>query len=146
VIVLKRFCYSPFGTFGVLHTPNGEFYTVECPWWDNGLFESCIPEGFYTAEKRPTTTPVPDSYEGQTWYLEGGTVGPHRTDIAIHIANTSGDVSGCIGLGTTLGSVKGRWAVLNSREAMEAFRVDRADKFSLRVTFAEAPQTLSAAR
>lgn len=97
------------------------FYSVERPWKDNEPFESCIPEGQYRCEWRPTTTPVPNEYKGHTWYVIGGTVGfdsGDRTRIAWHLGNTAEDVQGCIAFGLRLGTVGGKWAVQRSREAM----------------------------
>ena len=111
------------GTFGELHAGRLKLYTVERPWLGNTPSESCVPFGEYRLTWHQTTTPVPADYGGHTWYLEGGSVGlsnAPRTRIAIHIANTAADVSGCIGVGFYLGALDSSWAVLQSRHAMEA--------------------------
>jgi hypothetical protein len=123
-LTLTRFGSTPFGTFGNLEVGGKVFYTVERPWLDNEKGKSCVPLGHYSLVWQPTTTPVPASYEGGTWYLNGGTVtaghtGAHRTRIAIHIGNVSEDVQGCIALGRALGYVRDRWAVTASRSALE---------------------------
>jgi hypothetical protein len=46
-IVLERFAYTPIGSFGRLMFPEFQCYTVERPWLDNKIRESCIPEGEY---------------------------------------------------------------------------------------------------
>ena len=46
---------------------------------------------------------------------------PGRSEIKIHIGNTSGDVSGCIAIGDKLGFIDKELAVLNSRKAFKKF-------------------------
>ena len=114
---------SPMGTFGKLIVQSEVFYTVERPWVDNKPFESCIPLGDYRLLWRPTTTAVPEEFDGHTWYLEGEHVGLYDGDKArsrccLHIANTSDNVNGCIGPGLGLGALSQNWAVLSSRPAL----------------------------
>lgn len=135
-ITLRRFCYAPTGTFGEIVLGSTRLFTVERPWIDNKPYVSCIPEGIYKAVYRPTTTPVPDSMGGMTWYLIGGVVGfdrGDRTRIAIHIANTVSNVEGCIGLGQHLGAIGSDWAVMSSRNAMEQFREIMPDSFTMEI-------------
>lgn len=44
-----------------------------------------------------------------------------RSAILIHQANTMDELLGCVGVGDSLGMVKGRWAVLNSVVTLRAF-------------------------
>jgi len=126
VVVISRFCTGPMGTFGRLFAGPAQFYTVERPWLDNKPFESCVPAGDYQLRWLPTTTPVPEEFGGCTWYLEGGSVGidsGERTRIALHVANVSSDVAGCIGVGTRLGTVNGKWAVNGSVDALRQLKL-----------------------
>jgi len=114
-IQLKRFCSSiEQGTFGRIQLPEYRLYTVELPWLDNKPNVSCIPPGTYKAM--------------QTKYFRGNyptfeLVVPKRSMIKFHIANSTQDLLGCIGLGLKLGWIEKRqaWAVLQSKKAMEGF-------------------------
>ena len=111
------------GTFGEIYLNNRRLYTIERPWLDNKPRVSCVPSGEYDLLWKPTTTPVPNQYDGHTWYLEGETVssgwsGKPRTRCALHVANIMQNVNGCIGIGRTLGSFKRQWAINGSRVAM----------------------------
>ena len=118
-ITLTRFCSHPdMGTFGKLNIDDMNFFTVERPWLDNKPMISCIPAGKYALE--PHDSPKhPD-----TWALVNDSLRvshypfqDHRYAILIHPGNTMQDVQGCIAPGLKLGSVKGKWAVLSSRDA-----------------------------
>lgn len=116
---LKRFVCCPMGTFGRLTIGGWSGYTVERPWLDNQPRVSCIPQGCYRLRQRPSGV-VTRSTGGQ--YTHGWEVCdvPGRTYILVHPANTIDDVEGCIGPGSDLGVVAGKWAVLNSRQAFDA--------------------------
>lgn len=121
MITLERFAYSPLGTFGKLTYKDFTCYTVERPWLNNTVRESCIPEGAYTLVWF-------DSPKfGRVVAFNGGTVTPYpdahsvRSAVLIHPANVMSDVEGCIGLGDTLGYVKSLWGVLNSQVTTKAF-------------------------
>ena len=112
-VELIRFCHCKYGTFGRMMI-NGEFfYTVERPWLDNRISESCIPTGTYTCKPR--------------FYHRGGYDAveicevPDRTHILFHRANLSYEVEGCIGVGLDLGAIRGQWAVLSSKRAFSHF-------------------------
>jgi len=138
-LTLTRFCYAPHATFGQIRFGDGlTIYTVEKPWQDNEPFLSCIPEGTYRCTWQPTTTSVPASFNGHTWYVEGGNglVGLNlgvRTRIAWHKGNTSDDVQGCIAVGQRLGTVSGKWAVVGSQDALIALRSRLPDEFELEI-------------
>ena len=113
---LLRFCYCPQGTFGVLEAENkAVLYTVERPWADNVPNISCIPVGDYRLRPRYYN-------EGKYPAIEVCDV-PGREYILFHIANCRYDVTGCIGVGLSLGVlwVHARnqhvWAVMESRLA-----------------------------
>lgn len=123
ILRLDRYGSTPRGTFGELRVSgySNTFYTVEKPWQDNEPFMSCVPEGEYDLRWLPTTTQVPPSWGGHSWYLSGATVGVHtghRTRCCLHIANVADNVEGCVGVGQRLGVVSGQWAVLSSADAL----------------------------
>lgn len=122
-LTLTRFGSTPMGTFGEMWMQNRRVYSVERPWEDNTPFVSCVPYGEYELIWQPTSTLVPDEFEGHTWYLEGETVsagytGKPRTRCAIHIANVMQNVNGCIGFGRALSCLNGQWSVAASRGAL----------------------------
>ena len=46
-VELKRFCYHPEGTLGVIELAGETFYSIERPWLNNAPNVSCIPVGNY---------------------------------------------------------------------------------------------------
>lgn len=120
-VILERFAYTPFGTFGRIIYGDFRAFTVERPWVNNTPRESCIPDGIYDMQWYNSPK------FGQTWALLGETVslfpesGKRRAAILIHAGNTMDDLLGCIALGATLGNVNGKWAVLNSGVTTRAF-------------------------
>jgi hypothetical protein len=111
------------GLFGVLDLgEHGRVFTIERPWADNEPCVSCIPEGEYRLE--PHSSPNHQA----TWALVGGTVshypadGYRRTAILFDQANWASELQGCIALGTHLGFLSGRLAVMDSAGAMHRLR------------------------
>lgn len=127
-LVLTRFCWSPYGVYGSLTLPDGQvLFTVERPWLENKPMVSCIPEGTYSCRPR--------------YYNKGGYEAveilevPGRSYILFHVANSPGDVKGCIGLGTDLGWVHGQWAVVSSKNAFAEFmKYYQGKEFKLKIT------------
>lgn len=121
MITIRRWAHTPHGTFGTLTFGNFTCYTVERPWLNNQPRVSCIPDGNYTASWYNSPK------FGRTLALVGGTVSlfpapnAQRSAILIHQANTMDELQGCVGVGDSLGMVKGRWAVLNSAVTLRAF-------------------------
>ena len=115
-IILKRFCYHPQGTLGVIDFAGERFYTVERPWIDNKPYVSCIPTGTYMMRRRESPR------FGETWHVLDV---EDRTHILIHAENFPNDVQGCIGLGTKL--MNDRIAVSNSRAAIKDFEAITRD-------------------
>jgi len=116
-VIIERFAYAPDGTFGRIKLPNGtQFVTVERPWLSNKAYESCIPDGIYTMEKR--RSPVVERTSGGN-YLEGWEIThvPGRTYIMIHPGNWPDNFEGCIGVGMNYQILDGRNAVAQSRSA-----------------------------
>jgi len=135
-LVLIRFCYGPFGTFGQLVAPNRELvlWTVEQPWRSNQANVSCIPEGRYTVE------PYDSPKFGEVFILEGPGVRKFavegaRWGILIHAANRAAELKGCIAPGLKLGALGGEWAVLSSKKALgELKRLVGKEQWTLRIT------------
>lgn len=115
-LLLERFAYTPWGTFGLLTVMENAWYTVEEVWRDNEAWVSCIPTGEYRI------LPVMHGVSGDNPYpayrLQEV---PGRSEIDIHIANTINGIDGCIGLGTKLDYIYGLWAVGDSRTAFGEF-------------------------
>ena len=109
-IILKRFCYHPQGTLGVIDFAGERFYTIERPWRENKPYVSCIPTGSYMMRRRESPR------FGETWHVLDV---EDRTHILIHVANFPNDVQGCIGLGKKL--MNDRIAVASSKAAMKDF-------------------------
>jgi hypothetical protein len=125
--VLERFCYGPMGTFGRVRYLDFRAYSVERPWENNQQFISCIPVGIYRLS--PTTYYGGDGPGGKRDYPSYKLLSvPNRTHIKIHVANIFDDLFGCIGLGTVLGFIDKRWAVLNSKRAHGGFMDEMAVK------------------
>jgi len=103
---LVRYCYGPQHVAGLLKFgENLSLWTIECPWRENQIFVSCVPDGSYPLVAFDSVD-HPDS-----WVL---TPVPGRTGILIHPGNTVADTQGCILPGLTQDD--GR--VNNSRHAM----------------------------
>lgn len=128
-VLLERFAYSPMGTFGRLMFPEFQCYTVERPWLDNKVRESCIPEGEYKLLLGRYNNGGYDAYEIMDV--------PDRTLIKIHIGNTIDDVIGCVAPGKTLGTVNGKWGVKSSRLTFQEFMrgMDGIPESSIEINF-----------
>jgi hypothetical protein len=128
IITLERFAYTPWGVFGRLVYGDFRSYTVERPWIDNKARESCIPDGEYDLQWYNSPK------FGPSWAVVGGTVslfpeaGKARATVLIHPANTMDDLLGCIGLGSALGTVNGKWGVLNSKATLATFNENTKTK------------------
>lgn len=131
---ITRFCRGPQGVFGRLTAPTLELFTVERPWRDNREGESCIPPGDYVCE------PHDSERFPNTWAVVGGTVShwhsaeTERSAVLFHVANTIDDIEGCIGPGLDLTGFGGRWAVTDSRRAMNEMRRVLPERFALSIT------------
>ena len=93
-IRLERFAYLPNGTLGRLFLPDGTvLYTVERPWLDNKVGESCIPEGEYFCEPFDG-----NKFKGVFQITDV----PNRSYILFHAANYPSQLQGCVAPGLTL--------------------------------------------
>lgn len=134
-ITLERFAYTPWGVFGRLVYGDFRAFTVERPWVNNKARESCIPDGEYDLQWYASPK------FGQTWALIGETVSlfpepkKARSAVLIHKANTMDDLLGCIALGSTLGTVNGKWGILNSTATVNKFlEITKGKKLKLVIT------------
>lgn len=124
-MILTRFAQLEKETIGRLDYDGKSYWTVERPWKNNAPFESCIPDGNYVLRRRDSP-----KFGKNMWEVSDV---PGRTHILIHVANTSRDVVGCIGLGTSLyGDLSGVGA---SRNAITAFydQTDGLDEIELTI-------------
>lgn len=127
-ITLERFAYTPCGVFGRLVYNDFRAFTVERPWLNNKARESCIPDGEYSLKWYNSPK------FGPTWAVIGETTslfpepGKARSAILFHKGNTMDDLLGCIALGSTLGTVNGKWAVLNSVVTVNKFLAETKGK------------------
>jgi len=125
-LVLKRFAYSPMGTFGTMMVDGVTLYTVERPWLNNMPSVSCIPEGEYRCAPR-------HFFRGGYETIEILGV-PGRSHILFHKGNVASDVEGCVAVGSNLGALGHTWAVLGSQAGLSKFLEIHGDKtFSLLV-------------
>jgi len=92
-------------TLGLFYIDKGFFcFTLEPSWKKNG-FNSCVPEGTYQ-----TGYHMSDKFGRCLKLLDV----KRRTGILIHKGNSQDDTTGCILLGSQIGLLKGRYAVLSS--------------------------------
>ena len=117
---LVRYVSTPYGTLGQLTMPNGLILaTIEPPWRGNTTNVSCVPNGFYDLDEKPSQL------------VERITLGkfrsglfladvPNRSAILLHPGNFVEDTKGCILLGMS-------HATINKRPGIErsqiAFRI-----------------------
>lgn len=127
MIYLDRFKFTPDSTFGAMVTDMGHqvCFTVELPWLDNEHDVSCIPNGVYQVEQ--FTSPK----HGDVWKVMNV---PGRTNIEIHPANLASELLGCIGVGDSLGKVRGIPAVMNSQNTFVKLKSTLPDSFQLTIT------------
>jgi hypothetical protein len=79
--------YLPDRTVGVMTHKSTRFKTIELPWLNNKVNESCIPEGTYLVNRDKT---------GRHRYYAIQNV-TNRTYIELHIATRVSHLLGCIG-------------------------------------------------
>jgi hypothetical protein len=108
---LIRFGSFKDRTVGRLTYNDEHFYTIEKPWADNQQNVSCIPTGYYKLVRVDSP-----KFGENTWEIADVT---GRSHILIHVANTSVDVIGCVGLG--MGLFPQLQGVSSSRTAIENF-------------------------
>lgn len=122
---LVRVCENENGTFGVLLKGDVPIcVTVEDRWRDNKRRVSCIPEDVYFC--------VPHSGPRfkNVWLLEDV---PDRSAILIHAGNTEDSTEGCIIVGSSFGKLGSKWAILDSRKALNRLRSVAPPEFTIRI-------------
>jgi Family of unknown function (DUF5675) len=125
-IHLHRFKQDASGTFGLMVLENEPLcVTCEDPWNDNKPNISCIPEGTYQC------VPHDGAKYKNVWRLENV---PGRDAILIHNGNTTNNTEGCILVGSALGYLIGKPAVLNSVMTLNKLRKILPDNFTLTIT------------
>ena len=114
---LVRYCYGPDHVAGLLKFGDNlelSLWTLECPWRENQIFVSCIPDGSYPLVAFDSVD------HPNTWVL---TPVAGRTGILIHVGNDVSHTQGCILIGQ--GQLPGE--VHNSRDALRMlnYKLDR---------------------
>lgn len=118
-LVLSRFYSDDKDTLGILTIEGVKdpvFYTMERPWLDNQPFASCIPRGVYKVRTHHSRKFV--SYP-DVWQVMDVS---NRAAILLHVANWSEQLEGCIAIGTRLGYLSDKKAVLHSVEAFDKLK------------------------
>lgn len=115
-IHLARFASNADYTAGAVMVRGTPFcVAIELPWRDNQRGVSCIPAGDYTIYTRHTSP----GFGKNVWLVMDV---PGRSDILWHAANRAAELKGCIAPGTTFGALKGEFAVMQSRDALNRLR------------------------
>lgn len=121
-----RDTYTPTETRGVGLL--GNLHTIEQPWVNNEDGHSCAPDGLYDL--------IPyysDKHGCWTWCLHNPDLGIWATQdmipqearkngrfvLELHSANWAFQLKGCIAPGLTCGMLEDKWAVMESKEAMQ---------------------------
>ena len=118
IVTINRWSFGKMGTFGDLRVGIGPEarnlgYTLELPWRHNQRGISCVPRGVYPLRR--------DRYHAGDYDCWEICEVSGRDEIKIHIGNTVLDIRGCVVLGTELGWLEKRWAVVSSGTAFRAF-------------------------
>ena len=114
ILTLKRIALLNHSTFGVLFNEDKIPFalTVERPWLNNKVGESCIPLGDMYVCNRVVSPKFGLTYEV---IVEG------RSKILFHKGNISDDSHGCIILGEQFEFINGKPGVLASKKGFKEF-------------------------
>lgn len=113
-VEVVRLCQVDGATLGAMIIDGyPEFSTLEPPWRDNKICESCIPVGEYRAHS------LQHQKYGKTFLVEHV---PGRSGILIHQGNFAKDTEGCILVGSGYSRSEQGAAIRNSEKAMNRFR------------------------
>lgn len=98
--------------------------TLEDPWRNNRVGESCVPAGLYHCYRYPSRN------FGFTFVLRNV---PGRTGILFHWGNTQADTRGCILVGRAFGAMDDRMDIEFSLKAFNALMhfLSHVDTFNL---------------
>ncbi len=111
-MVLLRYRQTKDYTLGWLVVKGEVFYTIERPWLNNKQNVSCIPTGDYKFKFLAKS----GSGKYRNVYHVTGVTG--RSGVLIHNGNLVSHSRGCIIIGSRLGTLGGKTAVLGSRSAL----------------------------
>jgi len=121
MLFLRRVAQSSKGTFGVLVRDDLPLcLTLEDPWNDNKIGESCIVPGTYKCQ------PHNGAHFQNVWELLSV---PGRSAILIHAGNSIDDTRGCILVGS---EVVGH-TIINSRRTLDMLRKVLPANFELTI-------------
>lgn len=125
---LFRFEEKPTHTLGALVIGGKTFYTIERPWLNNKVNVSCIPEGKYVAHFLPRSGSGRYTNVYHLLPVDG------RSGILIHKGNLVRHSLGCLILGSYVGSLGGKPAVLQSAKALrELNEITGKQSFNLEI-------------
>lgn len=127
---LKRLSNTDDGVFGVLMEGAIPFaVTLEPPWRDNKVNESCIPPDKYRCER------VLSPRFGNTFEVVGV---KGRTDILFHKGNIEENTLGCILIGEQFEALNGKPAILKSGKGYNEFmqRLQGEGSFAISIMWA----------
>lgn len=129
-LVRRRELSSNNGTVGMMQAGTLTYYTMERPWLNNAIGQSCVPVGRYklVPHVSPRFGKVRSLINLELGIAEYPTSGIPRSLILIHPANLSSELAGCIAPGKRFGTLKKNGidlpAVLESQSAVtELFSV-----------------------
>ena len=123
---LFRFERQSTHTTGALVINGYTVYVLERPWLDNKRNKSCIPSGKYICKFLPRS--------GSGKYRNVYHVVPvdNRSGILIHQGNLVIHSLGCLIIGSRIGTLSGKRAVLSSRQALrELNKITQNNDFNL---------------
>lgn len=110
---LVRVSKAITATYGVLLQGDIPFaLTLERPWLDNKVGESCIPAGKYDCQR------IHSEKFGTTFEVMNV---PGRTAILFHKGNIADDSHGCILIGESFNQVLGKPGITQSGQGFEEF-------------------------
>ena len=115
--------YTPNATLGIILHDFQMWATIERPWRDNKKNVSCIPEGVYVCQR------VDSPRHGDTFEVKHVV---NRTHILFHVANTSDDVKGCIGVAKHINGE--RFKIDQSKVGFKDFMDSMADHKEFEIT------------
>lgn len=132
-VIIKRTDYQDKQTLGVLQIYDSggalvkECLTLEKPWLDNRVRESCIVAGEYEVVKRSSPK------YGKHFHILNV---PGRSWILIHAGNYYTDTVGCVLVGDSFADLNsdGYKDVLNSRKTLDKMLAILPDKFELQIS------------
>jgi hypothetical protein len=138
--VVRRLTQTAVATFGNLEDDEGRVVccTLEEPWVDansDGISDrsvSCIPAGEYTAHRRLSPKRNIELFELDEV--------PGRSNIEIHVGNTTADTEGCILLGSAFGLVNGQNGITGSKPAFAKFMALVAGVDRIAIAVIDAPK------